>query len=349
MEIHAKDIINLLDRLAPPCLAEKWDNPGLQVGNPNWPVHRILVSLDVTPENVSYAVQNGINMIVSHHPMLFHGIQEINGATNKGALIEALIRNKITSFAAHTNLDSVSGGINDALADKLQLIHCMGLVPVFEETYSKFTVYMTNADARGLLKKLRETHQLDMSNVYILEDDDDSTNKVRIEFTVNERSIEAVEKEIKSIGENTAYDLYRLANRGRQECMGRVGYLPSEMTGEEALRYIKNKLEIPVLRYAGNANKSSIKKVAVLGGAGAEFLHLAKSNGADLYLTGDLKYHEAQGAIDEDILFVDGGHFYTERIIIPYLMKRLQAEFKARGWDIQVYEDKGAKDIFSYI
>ena len=114
---------------------------------------------------------------------------------------------------------------------------------------------------------------------------------------------------------------------------------------EEALSYIKEKLGIPVLRYAGNPN-ITISRVAVLGGAGSEFAALAKAKGADLYLTGDLKYHEAQDASRLGLLIADGGHFYTERVIVPALAKRLRTYAAEHGWEIKVIEDSRAEDIF---
>ena len=87
--------------------------------------------------------------------------------------------------------------------------------------------------------------------------------------------------------------------------------------------------------------------MAVLGGAGSEFASLAKARGADLYLTGDLKYHEAQDAAAMGLLIADGGHFYTERVIVPKLAERIRKEAEKRHWDLEVLEDTGAEDIFS--
>ena len=117
------------------------------------------------------------------------------------------------------------------------------------------------------------------------------------------------------------------------------------MSGKEALSYIKERLGIPVLRYAGNPD-TTISRVAVLGGAGSEFAALAKAKGADLYLTGDLKYHEAQDASRLGLLIADGGHFYTERVIVPALAKRLRTYAAEHVWEIEVIEDSRAEDIF---
>lgn len=76
MEIRAKDIIGLMDAWAPPSLAESWDHSGLQAGDPDQPVHRLMTALDLTRANLDYAMAHGVDMIVSHHPFLFRGCRQ---------------------------------------------------------------------------------------------------------------------------------------------------------------------------------------------------------------------------------------------------------------------------------
>ena len=345
MEIYVKDIMQLMEDWAPSSLAESWDHPGLQVGNPNQPVHKILVALDMTELNISYAIDHGVDMVISHHPFLFKPIHDIDLSTCKGRMIENLIRHRITSFAAHTNLDSAVQGVNDALAEKLGLQECKGFVPVMTYSSYKFTLYITAAHAKLLKKKLDSLRGKDIESYYVVDDADDFTENIRVEFRVPGQLVKRVEDMISSLDKSAKYDVYKLVNHGYKETMGRIGRLPFPMSVEKALSYIKNKLEVPVLRYAGNKD-CLVEKIAILGGAGAEFAGVAKSIGADLYLTGDLKYHEAQDAAMNGLVIADGGHFYTERVIIPYLAKRLRDEFKTRGWNVGVLEDVRAKDIF---
>lgn len=127
MSIEAKQIINIMNAWAPQSLAESWDHPGLQIGNVHTPVKKVLVALDLTAENASYAADNGVNLIISHHPFLFRSLHEIDLGTYRGKIIETLIRSSIVSFAAHTNLDIARGGVNDVLAEKLSLSDVSGL------------------------------------------------------------------------------------------------------------------------------------------------------------------------------------------------------------------------------
>lgn len=348
MEIYVKDIMQLMEVWAPSALAESWDHPGLQVGNPNQPVHKILVALDMNEQNISYAARYGVDMVISHHPFLFKSLHDIDLSSCKGRMIENLIRHQITSFAAHTNLDSAVQGVNDALAEKLGLQECKGFVPVTTYSSYKFTLYTTAAHAKLLRKKLDSLGGKNVESYYVVDDADDFTENIRVEFRVPGQLVKVVENMILGLDKSVKYDIYELVNHGYKETMGRIGKLPFPMSVEKAISYIKNKLEAPILRYAGNKDHL-VEKIAILGGAGAEFAGVAKSMGADLYLTGDLKYHEAQDAAMNGLVIADGGHFYTERVIIPYLAKRLRDEFKTRGWDIDVIEDVRAKDIFCYV
>ncbi len=113
-----KDITNYLEEFAPRHLAEDWDNPGLTVGNPNQEVRKILLALDVLDEVIEEAADLGAELIVTHHPMiLFKKIKSITTETPLGGRIHALIRNDISAYAAHTNLDTAKGGVNDLLAE----------------------------------------------------------------------------------------------------------------------------------------------------------------------------------------------------------------------------------------
>jgi dinuclear metal center YbgI/SA1388 family protein len=111
------DVFKALEELAPPELAERWDNCGLQVGPAGGKVAKILLSLDVTLPVAEEAVEIGAELIVSHHPLIFTPLQRIDGATALGRLLYYLIANRIAVFSIHTSLDSARGGVNDALAD----------------------------------------------------------------------------------------------------------------------------------------------------------------------------------------------------------------------------------------
>ena len=211
MEIYVKDIMQLLEDWAPSSLAESWDHPGLQVGNPNQSVHKILVALDMTELNISYAIDHGVDMVISHHPFLFKPIHDIDLSTCKGRMIENLIRHRITSFAAHTNLDSAVQGVNDALAEKLGLQECKGFVPVMTYSSYKFTLYITAAHAKLLKKKLDSLRGKDIESYYVVDDADDFTENIRVEFRVPGQLVKQVKDMISSLDKSAKYDVYKLS------------------------------------------------------------------------------------------------------------------------------------------
>jgi dinuclear metal center YbgI/SA1388 family protein len=340
MSVKARDIMNLMNEWAPPFLAEKWDHPGLQIGDPDKEVRRVMVALDVTESNVKAAAEQGVDMIISHHPFLFRPLKEIDLSKARGRITAGLIRAGIVSFAAHTNLDSAEEGVNDALAEALGLENTEGLVPVYEEKQYKVIVHCYYSDA----KRIGELFSA-FNPVFRREED---ARRGYARFNLTESSKKQFMKLAEQAGNRFSYDLYPLDNPGKRSMMGRIGSLPQAMTGMEALRLVRERLHMPVLRWCGPVDRT-VESVAVLGGAGGEFAGLAKAKGADLYVTGDLKYHEAQDLAAMGILVADGGHFYTERVIIPYLARRLRNEFEKRHMDVAVMEDTAAEDIFHYI
>lgn len=372
MEIRAKDIMQLMDAWAPPALAESWDHPGLQAGDPEQPVHALLVSLDLTRANLDYALSHGIDMIVSHHPFLFKGMKTIDLRTEKGRMLADLLSHSICAFAAHTNLDTAQEGVNDALAEALGLRNCTGLVPVHQKKTYKLVVYVPASHADAVRRAAVEagagavgayTHCSFSSTgtgrflpgteahpFLGRAGQEETAEEVRIETFLGEDQIEAVEAAIRAVHpyETPVWDLYELAGGGPWDMMGRVGDLPRPMSGQEAVLYIRDRLGMPVIRCAGDREKT-VRRAAVLGGAGAEFMGLARKAGADLYLTGDVKYHEAQEAAAMGLLLVDGGHFHTEKVIIPRMASKIRQAAAEKGWDLTVVEDPAAEDVFSYL
>lgn len=369
MEVYARDLMSVMNAWAPPELAESWDHPGLQVGDPEQTVRRVLTALDVTRENVSYAKNHHIDMIISHHPFLFRGVKTIDLQTEKGKILQDLIVHGICAFAAHTNLDTARGGVNDTLAAMLGLTDCTGLVPRREEKWVKLVVYvpvsygdrMRNALASagagvigaysgcsftvsgiGRFLPGKGTHPFIGK-----EGRWEETEEERIETILPDDLVADALSAMRAAHpyEEPAYDLYELKNPGQWNMMGRVGNWPYPMTARDAAVYIKKKLGIPAVKMAGPPDKF-VRRAAVLGGAGIEFAKAAQQAGADLYLTGDVKYHEAQEAAALGLVVVDGGHFYTERGIISTIARRLKKVKAERQWDVQIIEDPTAQDVF---
>jgi len=111
--------VRLLNDLAPTCLAESWDNVGLQIGSRKWPVKKIWTALDPLPEVVAAASENEVDLLVTHHPLFFKSLKQIDCESPLGRIAETALTAKLAIFCAHTNLDSTAGGVNDVLAERM--------------------------------------------------------------------------------------------------------------------------------------------------------------------------------------------------------------------------------------
>ena len=127
--ITGTDLINRFEQFASPQLAEKWDHVGLQVGNPDQPLRRLMTTLDVRPETIDAAIDKEVDFIFAHHPVMFHPARDLDTRNPQNAMYAKLLAHHITVYAAHTNLDTANGGMNDWLAAKLGLRDCQPLVP----------------------------------------------------------------------------------------------------------------------------------------------------------------------------------------------------------------------------
>ena len=371
MSVLLQDILSIMEELAPRQLAESWDNPGLLVGNPNQPVESILFALDVTEENVEYAVQHGIHVIISHHPFIFKKLSAVRTDTWQGRVLEKLIKHDIAVFAAHTNWDIAGGGVNDILAEAIGLQDIRGLYKTGKEPLCKLVVYVPESHARivrhvlgeagaghignyshclfsakgiGQFKPLEGTRPF-IGKIGKIEE----VEEVRIETVVPKSEVNKVLERVREVHpyEEIAYDIYELSQEYRSYALGRIGRLKQAMTAKELSMEIKKALGLSHIAVAGEEN-TRVYTVAVCGGAGAEFAGAAKQAGAQYYLTGDVKYHEAQAAVWQGLGIADGGHFGTEFLAVQALKRAVEEKIKERGWEVQTAADETAADIWQH-
>lgn len=364
--MKAIDIISIMNKWAPTYLIDNWDSTGFQIGDPNKDIKKILVSLDLDREAFEKAKKENIDMIITHHPLLFKPMDKITKEDYKGRLVYDLIKEDIVVYNAHSNLDLAIGGINDILASLLNLRDIEVLEKVYEEKLYKIVVFVPRTHVEEVRNALGEakagwignyshcTYNIDGIGTFMPREGTNpfigSLNKLekveetRIETIVEKRNLNRVLNEMIKVHpyEEVAYDIYPLENTGVQYGYGRIGNI-EEMTINRFLDKIKEKLRLDKLRVYGDIDRK-IKRVALCGGSGSDFIKSAYYKGADLYLTGDIKYHDGQLAKELGLLLVDGNHFDTEKIILPVIKDRLLQNIE-ENIDIILYEKSTAPFI----
>lgn len=354
MVVKARDIINTMQKIAPPHLAEDWDNSGWQVGDPRAHVKKILLALDVTPEVVDEAEKNGAQLIISHHPLMLKGIKSLRKDNPQGNLLFRLIRAGIGVYAAHTNLDSAKGGVNDVLAEVLGLQGVEVLHPVQHGRLLKLVVFVPAEHAGTVRKALGDAgagwignysdctfnlqgtgkfRPLEGTNPFIgAHGKLQQVEEVRIETIIKKEDTARVLAAMLEAHpyEEVAYDLYPLENRGMPQGLGRIGILNDEITLYNLAQKTKELLQVDNLRFGGRP-ESTLKKVAVCGGSGGDLWPVARQQGAEVLITGDVRYHAARDMLAAGISFIDAGHFATECLVLPVLKEKLAISLDSIG------------------
>ncbi|WP_366924182.1 Nif3-like dinuclear metal center hexameric protein [Metallumcola ferriviriculae] len=345
--VDCRTICELIEELAPPARAEQWDNIGLQLGEPDALVKSVLVSLDIESQVVEEAVAEGVDMIIAHHPFFFKPISHLRTDQPWGSMVKKLLKHDVMVYIAHTNLDNADEGINHYLADYLGLKNAAVLAPADGQKLYKLVVFVPkdNVDAvRGAISEAgggwlgNYSHctfqtlgegsfkPLGGTKPYIGQVGElERVAEYRLETIVLADKLSRVLEAMTEAHpyEEVAYDVYPLANEGKPYGLGRVGDLAEAENLEAFARRVKRTLGCEQVRVVGDI-QHPMTRVAVCGGSGASLVDHALRQKADVLVTGDLKFHEAQDAVAKGLAIVDAGHYATERIIVPVLARYLQ-------------------------
>lgn len=232
-----KDVVNVLEVLAPLNFAEKWDNVGLLVGRYEKQVKKVMLALDATEDVIDQAIDMNVDMLVTHHPLLFSAIKRITEDDFIGRRLLKLCKHDICYYAMHTNFDVM--GMADAAADEMKLRDIEVLEVTYEDDISK-------------------------------------------------------------------------------EGIGRVGFLPREMSLKECAEICKKAFALENVRVFGESDKI-IDRVAVSPGSGKDFIDKAIEKEADVLITGDIGHHAGIDAMEQGLAIIDAGHYGMEKIFIPYM------------------------------
>ena len=257
-------IIDAVEEIVPSEYAEDWDNSGMQVGDRDWPVERIWVALDPLPEVIGAACERGVDLVVTHHPLIFKPLSTIDAGTMEGYVIQKALDHRVAIYAAHTNLDRVKEGVNDVLASRIGLRHISSL---------------PREDAEG------------------------------------------------------------------KNGFGRIGNLAQPAALAVLVNRLKEALSLDWVRIAGNPDMR-VETVAVCAGSGSSMIENFLDAGADVFVSGDLKYHDARKIEFAQKALIDIGHFASEHLIVETFAERLNRHFHRKELTLVVEPYTFEKDPF---
>jgi dinuclear metal center YbgI/SA1388 family protein len=343
-------VIEYLEHLAPLELAADWDNVGLLLGDRGRQVERIMTCLTVTPESAAEAIEKNAQLIVTHHPILFRAVKRLTDATAEGRTVLNLIRAGVAVYSPHTAFDNTRDGINETLARRLGLQDVAALrqrdgrrqykVVVFvpEADLSRVADAMFAAGAGNIGQYSQCSFRLAGIGTFFGSESANPTvgQKGRRE-EVPEWRLEAVCPEGRTAAviaalrrahsyEEPAYDVYPLKPNPAPLGEGRIGRLrPSKTLGELA-HLAKTCLNSHLVQIVG-APERVVECVAIVCGAGGEFLADALRARADAFLTGELRFHDYLTAQAADLALVLPGHYASERFGVEELAGRLQSQW----------------------
>lgn len=346
MELKVKDIAHFLEELAPLGSQESYDNSGLIVGNQDMKVTSVLLSLDCIEETVEEAIKVGANLIISHHPIVFGGLKQLNGKNYVERTVIKAIKNDIAIYAIHTNLDNYKKGVNYEIAQRIGIVHPRVLAPK-KNTLKKLVFFCPEKESTKVVQAIFQAGGGNIGNyaecsfeskgtgAFLPKENANPTlGEIGKREEIQEKRIEIlipIHKESQIIHamktahpyEEVAHDVYPISNINQDEGAGMIGELDQPMEVEVFLSHIKKVFNCGIIRHT-ELIKKEIKTVAFCGGSGSFLLNKAKSQQADIYITGDFKYHEFFDA-EKTIIIADIGHFeseqYTPHLILGILKK----------------------------
>jgi dinuclear metal center YbgI/SA1388 family protein len=342
--MKASEIITFLEQLAPPQLQEGYDNSGLIVGDANAVVTGVLVSLDCTEHVIDEAIHLGCNMVVSHHPIVFKGLKRLVGKTYVERTVMKAIRNDIILYAIHTNLDNVTHGVNDKIAQRLGLKNTRILAPKKQQlcklvtfTPSQHADHVRNAlfDAGAGAIGNYDRCSFSGAGTGSFRGNEDTNPYIGEKGVVHHEQEERIEvilpsflssKIVKALidahpYEEVAYDLYPLLNEWSNTGAGIIGELPEETDTLLFLKSLRTSMNTECIRYT-LPQKEKVRHIAVCGGSGSSLLPNAIAVKADVFITADFTYHQFFDAEDQ-IIIADIGHYESEQFTIQLLAEKL--------------------------
>ncbi|RYD57652.1 MAG: Nif3-like dinuclear metal center hexameric protein [Sphingobacteriales bacterium] len=347
--MQVKDIMQALEAFAPLTYQEGYDNSGLQVGNAGDEIKGVLLTLDVTEEVLQEALDRNCNMIVAHHPVIFSGLKRLTGRGYVERIVQKAIKNDLNIYAAHTNMDNARYGVNAKIALKLGLKGTAILSMMMDTLRKLYTFAPADAADKvrealfdagaGDIGRYRECSFNTQGKGTFKPDADadpaigqaggprELVDEVKIEVLVQKHKEAKVLKALFDSHpyEEVAYEFIALQNPNQELGAGLIGTLPQPMDETEFLKFLRDTMKTDCIRHTALRGKK-IERVAVCGGSGSFLLKEAIGAGADIFITGDFKYHQFFDA-DGQTIIADIGHYESEQFTVELFEEILTEKF----------------------
>ncbi len=331
--IRIKDIVSHLEQIAPLAYQEDYDNAGLVIGDSSTPVTGVLICLDITEPLLQEAQAKNCNLIIAHHPIIFRSIRQLTGKNYVERSIIYAVKHSIAIYTLHTNLDNVTRGVNQQIAQTLGLSHLSILLPK-SDTLSQLTTFVPRASVDSVLQALHAagagrigdyTHcsfvttgigsfkPTPAANPYLgTVGQSEKVAEGRIEVVFPAHLEMPVLRALRASHpyEEVAYYLHKISNTDARVGAGMVGELPQALSSQAFLEYLKAKMRLACIRHTAPVDRL-IRRVAVCGGSGSFLIEEAILKQVDVLVTADIKYHDFFKA-EGQALIVDIGHYESE-------------------------------------
>ncbi len=357
--MRVNDIAREIESLAPKALAQSWDNVGLLVGDKNQEVSKVLFAIDITKDVVKEAIKQGADLIISYHPVIWDGLKKVTADSEKSVVYE-LIRAGISVYSIHTSLDVVWGGVNDGLA---QMVGIESPEPIGDfvsdpkKDLYKLVVFVPSGDVNKVAKAVYDAGAGELGNYSNCSFTSDGVgtfvpkeganpavgdkgkltqvDEVRFETIVHSSRLDSVVSAMLLAHpyEMPAYDVLKIYDLHRRMGLGRMGKLSNPRRLDDIIADIKQKTSAKSIGIVGPKNKT-IRSAAVCAGTCGKILNTVISEGCDLYLTGELKHHEALVAQEASLVCLCLSHTVSERFILKKLQQQLKTALKGVSFKI---------------
>lgn len=343
--MKVRDIYNILNEWAPFRGAYDFDNVGLLVGDMEQPVHKVMLALDPSLEVIEQAVKAQVQLLITHHPLTLEKIKTVTRDTHVGRMLHMLIANQISLIAAHTNLDVAQSGVNDVLAECLNLQDVHSVVDKYHNDHVKFTVFVPKTHTESLLEGLNALRIAIFDGYDSCTFTSNGTGRFRpcegadpfvgtvgslasvaedrVEMLIPKERMAEIIEVVKQHHpyEQPAYEIIEVQQPQLGTGILRIGRLPKPLTTRAWARILREQYGFQNINYT--LPDKLIQSVAVCGGSGIDLFRTAQQHGADVLVTGEMKYHVAQEACVQNMAVVTLGHQESELPVVGALASRL--------------------------